>query len=163
MTMTTNTNLFDTVKTAFAPVTDALKNIQTMEVPEAARDFVKRAAGTAKDRAADVHAGAEKLTASVETAVAGSVTESAKISRTIQQAIYQDVEAFFNGIDKLASAKSLSEAFQIQNDLVRAQSEVVIGRAKATTEYFGKALTDGAKNAQENLSKVAAFATRKAA
>ena len=163
MTMTTNTNLFDTVKTAFAPVTDALKNLQTMEVPEAARDFVKRAAGTAKDRAADVHAGAEKLTASVETAVAGSVTESAKISRTIQQAIYQDVEAFFNGIDKLASAKSLSEAFQIQNDLVRAQSEVVIGRAKATTEYFGKALTDGAKTAQENLSKVAAYATRKAA
>ncbi|OQW55612.1 MAG: phasin [Proteobacteria bacterium SG_bin9] len=162
--MTTNTNnLFDTVKSAFAPVTDALKNIQTMEVPEAARDFVKRAAGTAKERAADVHAGAEKLTASVETAVAGSVTESAKISRTIQQAIYQDVEAFFNGIDKLASAKSLSEAFQIQNDLVRAQSEVVIGRAKATTEYFGKALTDGAKNAQENLSKVAAYATRKAA
>lgn len=162
--MTTNTNsMFDTVKGAFAPVTDALKNFQNMEVPEAARDFVKRAAGTAKDRAADVHAGAEKLTATVETAVAGSVTETAKISRTIQQAIYQDVEAFFSGIDKLASAKSLSEAFQIQSDLVRAQSDVVIGRAKATTEYVGKVLTDGAKTAQENLSKAASYATQKAA
>ena len=40
----------DSVKQAFQPVTDAFKNFQTLEVPEAARDFVKRAAGTAKDR-----------------------------------------------------------------------------------------------------------------
>jgi hypothetical protein len=50
--MTTETNsALNGVKEAFAPVTDALKNIQNLEVPEAARDFVKRAAGTAKDRA----------------------------------------------------------------------------------------------------------------
>ena len=46
----------------------------------------------------------------IETAVANSVSEAAKISRNIQQALYQDAEAFFAGIDKLASAKSLNEA-----------------------------------------------------
>jgi phasin len=155
---TTETNsVLNTVKEAFAPVTDALKNIQNMEVPEAARDFVKRTASTAKDRAADIHAGSEKVTAAIETAVAGSVSEAAKISRTIQQAIYQDTEAFFTGIDRLASAKSLTEAVQIQSDMVRARGEVFVSRAKSTTEYLGKLVADGAKTAQDNLSKVASY------
>src|ERR1700722_17514888 len=133
--MTTETNetnsVLNTVKEAFAPVTDALKNIQNLEVPEAARDFVKRPASTAKDRAADIHAGSEKVTAAIETAVTGSVSEAAKISRTIQQALYQDAEAFFAGIDKLASAKSVNEAVQIQSDLVRERGEVLVSRAKS--------------------------------
>ena len=153
--MTTETNtVFDTVKEAFAPVTDAFKNLQNMEVPEAARDFVKRSANTAKERAADVYAGSEKVTAAIETAVADSVSEAAKISRNIQQALYQDAEAFFAGIDKLASAKSLNEAVQIQSDLARARGEVFISRAKSTAEYLGKLVADGAKTAQDNLSKV---------
>jgi len=153
--MTTETNtVFDSVKQAFAPVTDALKNLQTMEVPEAARDFVKRTANTAKERAADVYAGSEKVTAAIETAVADSVSEAAKISRNIQQALYQDAEAFFAGIDKLASAKSLNEAVQIQSDLARARGEVLVSRAKSTTEYLGKLVADGAKTAQDNLAKV---------
>src|SRR5881394_461985 len=153
--MTTETNsAFNTVKEAFAPVTDALKNLQNLEVPEAAREFVKKSASTAKERAADLHAGSEKVTAVIETAVAGSVSEAAKISRNIQQAIYQDAEAFFNGIDKLASAKSLNEAVQIQSDMVRARGELLASRAKSTTEYLGKLVADGAKTAQDNFSKV---------
>jgi phasin len=153
--MTTETNtVFNSVKEAFAPVTDALKNLQNMEVPEAARDFVKRTANTAKERAADVYAGSEKVTAVIETAVADSVSEAAKISRNIQRAIYQDAEAFFAGIDKLASAKSLNEAVQIQTDLARSRGEVLVSRAKSTTEYLGKLVADGAKTAQDNFAKV---------
>src|SRR4030081_1038396 len=155
MTTETETNsAYDTVKQAFAPVTDAFKNIQNLEVPEAAREFVKKTAGTAKERAADIHAGSEKVTAAIETAVAGSVSEAAKISRNIQQAIYQDAEAFFSGIDKLASAKSLNEAVQIQSDMLRARGELFISRATASTEYLGKLVADGAKTAQDNFSKV---------
>ena len=153
--MTTETNpMLDSVKGAFAPVTEALKNLQNMEVPEAAREFVKKTANTAKDRAAEAFAGSEKVTAAIETAAADSVSEAAKISRNIQQALYQDAEAFFAGIDKLASAKSLNEAVQIQSDLVRARGEVLVSRAKASTEYLGKLVADGAKNAQDNFSKV---------
>ena len=152
--MTTETNpMFESVKGAFAPVTEALKNLQNMEVPEAARDFVKRTANTAKERAADVYAGSEKVTAAIETAVADSVSEAAKISRNIQQAFFQDAEAFFAGIDKLASAKSLNEAVQIQSDLARAHGEVFVSRAKSTTEYLGKLAAEGAKTAQENFAK----------
>ena len=155
MTTETETNsVLSTVKEAFAPVTEALKNFQNMEVPEAAREFVKKTAGTAKERAADLHAGSEKVTAVIESAVADSVSEAAKISRNIQQALYQDAEAFFAGIDKLASAKSLNEAVQIQSDMARARGEVLISRAKSTTEYLGQLVANGAKTAQENFSKV---------
>jgi phasin len=153
--MTTETSsVLNTVKEAFAPVTDALKNFQNLEVPQAAREFVKKQAETAKERAADLHAGSEKVTAAIETAVAGSVSEAAKISRNIQDALYQDAEAFFAGIDRLASAKSLNEAVQIQSDMVRARGEVFISRAKASTEYLGKLVAEGAKTAQDNFSKV---------
>ena len=153
--MTTETNsVFNTVKEAFAPVTEALKNFQNLEVPEVAREFVKKTAGTAKDRAADLHAGSEKVTEAIETAVAGSVSEAAKISRNIQQALYQDTEAFFAGIDRLASAKSLNEAVEIQSEMVRAHGEVLLSRAKSTGEYVGKLVADGAKTAQDNFAKV---------
>ena len=153
--MTTETNsVLNTVKEAFAPVTDALKNLQNLEVPEAAREFVKKQAETAKERAADRYAGSEKATDAIETAVAGSVSEAAKITRNIQQAIYQDAEAFFAGIDKLASAKSLNEAVQIQSDMLRSRGEVLVSRAKASTEYLGKLVADGAKTAQDNFAKV---------
>jgi len=152
--MTTETNVYDTVKQAFAPVTEALKNFQNMEVPEAAREFVKKTANSAKERAADAYAGSEKVTAAIETAVADSVSEVAKISRNIQQAMYQDAEAFFAGLDKLASAKTLNEAVQIQSDLARARGEVFISRAKSTTEYLGKLVANGAKTAQDNFAKV---------
>ena len=151
---TETTNVYDTVKQAFAPVTEALKTFQNVEVPEAAREFVKKTANSAKERAADVYAGSEKVTAALETAVTDSVTEAAKISRNIQQAIYQDAEAFFAGLDKLASATSLNEAVQIQSDLVRARGEVFISRAKSTTEYLGKLVANGAKTAQDNFAKV---------
>jgi phasin len=157
-TMTKQTEAaMDSVKQAFAPIGDAMKNLQTIDVPEATRDFVRRAAGTAKDKAADLHAGAEKMTVAVETAVTGSVSEAAKITRNIQTALYADAAAFFAGIDKLASAKSFGEAVQIQSELARSHGEVLVSRAKASTEYFGKLVADGAKTAQDNISKVASY------
>ena len=153
--MTTETNtVFNTFKDAFAPVTEAFKNFQNLEVPEAARDFVKKQAETAKVRAADFYAGSEKASEVIESAVTGSVSEAAKIGRNIQQAFYQDAEAFFAGVDKLASAKSINEAVQIQSDLLRAHGETLVSRAKASTEYLGKLVTEGARTAQENFSKV---------
>jgi len=150
--MTTETN------PVLNSVTEAFKKFQNLEVPEAARDFVKRAAGTAKDKAAEAQAGTEKVTAAIETAVSNSVSEAAKISRNIQTAVYEDIASFFAGIDKLASAKSLNEAVQIQTDLVRSHGEVLASRAKSSSEYLGKLVTDSAKTAQDNFSKVASYA-----
>lgn len=157
MTMTTNTyeTAFDAAKQAFAPIANTLKALQnSIQVPEAARDFVKRVSVDATSRAADLHAGAEKVTVAIQTAVADQVDETAKITRNIQQALLDDTQAFFAGIEKLASAQSLSEAFQIQSEMVRARTDVAVSRARATADYLGERFATGAKTAQENISKV---------
>lgn len=154
MTNTTDTVL-NSAKQAFAPIAEALKGIQSkIEVPEAARDFVKRVASEASDRVSGLHSGAEKLTATIETAVTEQVAETAKISRNIQQALLDDAQAFFGGLEKLAAAKSVGEAFQVQSDLVRARADVAVERARATADYLGERFATGAKTAQENFSKV---------
>jgi len=155
--MTTNSydSAFDMAKQAFQPFADTFKSLQDkVQVPEAARDFVKRVATDATDRAENIHAGAEKVTAAIETAVADQINETAKISRNIQQALLDDTKAFFAGIEKFAAATSLSEVFQIQSDMVRARTDVAVSRARATADYLGERFATGAKTAQENLSKV---------
>ena len=155
MTANTYESAFDSAKQAFAPIADALKAIQSnIQVPEAARDFVKRVAGEATARAEDIHAGAAKVTAALETAVSDQISETAKISRNLQQAMLDDAQAFFAGIEKLASAKSLGEAFQVQSDMVRARTDVAVTRVRATADYLGERFAIGAKTAQENISKV---------
>jgi phasin len=161
--MTTEFNsVLNSFQSAFAPVTDALKNLQAnIEVPEAARDFVKRSANTAKERVAEIHTNASEVTGAIESAVAGSISETAKITRNIQQAMHDDAHAFFASLDKLASAKSFGEAVQIQSELIRSRSEVAAARAKSASEYVSQLFADGAKTvtktAQDNLAKVASF------
>jgi hypothetical protein len=130
--------------------------------PAAAREFVKKAAESAKDRATTLHANVEKATTTIEQRLISTVGEVAKLTRQAHQAAYEDAEAFFGGVDKLASAESLGEVFQIYVDYVRSRSDVVMARARAVNDYFGKVLADGAKSVQDNVAEVSAFG-RKAA
>ena len=130
--------------------------------PAAARDFIKKAAEAAKDRAATLHANVEKATTTVEQTLANTVGEIAKLTRQAHQATYEDAQAFFTGVDKLASAKSLREAAQIYVDYIRGRGDVAMTRARAVNDYVGKLLAVGAKSSQDNVAEVSAFG-RKAA
>lgn len=130
--------------------------------PAAARDFVKKAAETAKDRAAALHANVEKATTTVEQTLANTVGEVARLTRQAQQAAYEDAQAFFAGVDKLASAASLSEAVQIYVDYIRSRGDAALARAHAVNDYAGKLLAGGAKSVQDKVAEVSAF-SRKAA
>src|SRR5258708_3437540 len=155
--MTTETDtisVLNTVKEAFAPGNDPFKNLQNIKSPPALREIARKTVSTAQERGAALHDAPVTVPAPIATAVTGSFSARAKISRNIQDAIYQDAEAFFAGIDRLASAKSLNEAVQIQSDMLRARGEVFVSRAKASTEYLGKLVADGAKTAQDNFAKV---------
>ncbi|MDR3466961.1 MAG: phasin family protein [Xanthobacteraceae bacterium] len=155
--MTNDPNsMLNTFKDALAPVTEALKGFQP-DVPDAARDFVKRGASAAKQHAAELHSSAEKMTGAIETAVAGSLSETVKAARGVQQAIYEDTEALLSGLDRLASAKSLTEAVEIQSDLIRSRGEAVAARAKSATEYAGKLFADGTKTLRDTFAEATQF------
>ncbi len=152
---TETSTAFDGIKSAFAPIADAMQGLQSkIEVPQAARDFVAKAATTGQERAEAMHAGVEKATATVESAAVSAVNEIANVSRNIQKAVHEDVTAYFAHLGKLASAGCPSEAMQIQADYVRARGEAVVARAKASTAYVGGMLQNGVKAVQSNVASM---------
>ncbi|HXW20183.1 MAG TPA: phasin family protein [Roseiarcus sp.] len=135
---------------------------QAVIAPAAARDFVKKAAGAAMERATSLHANAENATASVEQKLVESINEVARLVRQSQQAAFEDAEAFLSGVDKLASAKTVGEAMQIYVDYLRGRGDAATFRARAVSDYFSKLMANGAKTVGETVSNVGVF-SRKAA
>src|SRR5712691_12367442 len=68
--------------TAYGSVIKALGGLQSkLEIPESAREFVKRGAATAKQRAAAMHDGANKVAGVIEGTIVDAVTGVADINR----------------------------------------------------------------------------------
>lgn len=146
------------VEKAFPPVVDAVKSVTgKLQVPEAARDFVKRSAEMATDRAADVHAGTVKATDAIESAASKAVSGFARLSRDVQSAAYDDAKAYLASVSKIASATSFGEAVQHHVDYLRDRADVNMGRAKSAFEFVSVSMADGAKKAQESISKAATY------
>lgn len=123
---------------------------------ETAREYAHRAAEAVLERASSLHAGAEKATASIETAAVESVEGLAKASREIQNALFDDAKAAIAAFEKTVAAKSVGEAVRVQADYVRAQFDVNVSRAKTVGSLVAQAAQDGAKRAQDNLASLGA-------
>jgi len=150
--MTTETNI--NLESTTAALAEAFKSLQKLEVLPAARDFVRHTVSAARDRASEFKAGSENTAATLETAAADGIREVVKVGRDIQKAIFDDTLALLNGIDQLASAQTFSEAVEINTGLLRSQAELMLARTKSTTEYLGRLVSDGAKTAQDQFSKI---------
>jgi hypothetical protein len=120
-------------------------------VATAARDFLKKGAAAAKERATTFQAGADKATIAVEQTLVTAVGEVAKLTRQAQQTANEDAQAFFSGVDQLASAKGAGEAVQICVDYVRNRSDVAMARAHIATDLFGKLVASGANTGQKMI------------
>jgi hypothetical protein len=136
-------------------MTDANETFETpkMEVPTVARDLAQRAVKTARERADNFNATAEKATASLESALATSTTTVADVARAFQGAIHADVTATLATVEKIAAAKSLAEAAQIHVEFLGERGQISLARMRSATEYFAKAMAKNAERAQETLAK----------
>jgi hypothetical protein len=123
----------------------AFKNAPKFEIPTAARDFVVRAAEAGKDRAEKVQAGANKVTETIQSALARSIDEAALVSRSVIKAAHEDATAALAAVEKLATAKSLNEVVQLQVDYARERSEVAAARAKSAFDYMTTMVAERAK------------------
>ena len=162
--MTTQTKSpIDASNETYASIVKALSDMQNkFEIPEAAREFVKRSAETARDRASEVHAGAHKVTGTIEGAMINAVTGVADINRELFKAALQDTQATFTAVEKLAGATSLAEGYQLYVDFLRERAEVGMSRAKNVAEFVSDKAADGYKTVQDGFSKVANFSKQAA-
>jgi phasin len=161
MTKKSNATASPTEAGPYASIMKTFGGLQDkFEIPESAREFVKRGTASAKERAADMHNGANKVASAIEGAVVNAVTSIADVNRKLIEAAHEDAEAALAAIDKLAEAKSLGEAYQLQVDYWRQRNEVGMARARNVAEFVSAKVSDGVKAVQDGIAKAAPFSYR---
>jgi hypothetical protein len=140
---------------AYESLAAALDGLQNkFEVPESARELVKRSAATAKDRSSDLHTGANKVTDAVEKALVSAVNGIADVNRKTVEAMYQDAQSAFAAIDKLADAQSFAQAYKVYVDYLRQQTKVSVGRVEATASFASTKASEGFHALRDGIEKV---------
>jgi hypothetical protein len=126
-----------------------------LEIPDAAREFVKHSAAAAKDRSTDLHAGANKVTGAVEEALVSAVNGLAEVNRKIADAAYHDAQAVFAAIDKLAGAQSVNDAYEVYVAYLRDQTNVGVARVQEAASFVSAKAGEGFHALRDGLAKVA--------
>jgi len=76
----------------------------------------------------------------------------ADLNRKIVDATHQDLEAAFAAIDKLASAESLTDAFETYVDYLRQQSKVGVARAKDAASLVSTKASEGFDSLRDGIA-----------
>jgi len=137
-----------------ASIQNAFENVQSkLEVPAAARDFVKRTASSAKERAESVHSGAANVANGVEKFATSIVGGYANLTRGLLDMTLANVQHTLSTVEKLAGAKSLNEAVQLQADFVRENARANFERVRNAADTARTTVTEGVQTAQAEISK----------
>lgn len=124
-------------------------------IPDAARDFVKRGTATAKQGADKLHAGAERVNTAIQGALAASLAGSSDLNKLVLQNAYSNVQSVIGMFEKLAGAKCMGDAAQIQLDFVRDYGRNSIEQVRETASAFGKAVTGTVTAARDGFKTAA--------
>ena len=144
---------FDQIKQTF----EGFQN--KLEVPASARDFVKNGAEKTVNGAETVHSTAIKLVDGAEKFTASFVGGYANFVRGAFDLTLANVKASLATIEKVAAAKSINEAVQIQADFVRENTAANIEKVREAAEAARAYAVDGFKTVQaevQDLTKKAA-------
>lgn len=123
-------------------------------VANSAREFVKRTACSAKERADTIHEGSLKLNTNVEKAMTGFVSGYASFLNNIADATHANVEHALVTVEKVAAAGSVSEALKIQADFVRENTTANFERVRDAANASREMIVDGAAAIRENAANV---------
>ena len=131
---------------------EIIKN--TSKIADSARDFVKRSASSAKERSDTLYQGSEKLNSGLEKVLTRAVTGYVGLLGNIAEAAHEDVNRALTATEKLASAKSFSEAAQIQADFVRENTSANVDRMRSVVNTTRDMVVEGSENVREGFAKV---------
>jgi hypothetical protein len=147
----------------FAAIQNAFETLQSkIEVPAAARDYVKRGASTAQAQAETAHRGAAKFTDGTEKFATSFVGGYANFTRSLLDMTLANVQHTLVTVEKIAGAESLNEAVQQQADFVRESLNANVERARNAADAAKSAFIDSAKPVQAELSNIYSFGQKAA-
>lgn len=123
-------------------------------VAEGARELVKRSTATVKERADDVYASSKKYNADLENVLVRAAQGYVNVLGNMAEATYVNVNRGIETAEKLAEAKSLSDAMQIQADYVREQSDCSLENARSAFEYVRDVISENGTALRDTATKM---------
>ncbi|MEM7545736.1 MAG: phasin family protein [Pseudomonadota bacterium] len=136
--------------------------INTTKIAEGAREYVQRTAASAKERSDNAYEGVSKFNNGLEKTLSRAVVGYVGILGEVAEAAHANVNHALATVEKVAQAKSLSEAAQIQVDFVRENTTANYDRARAAFDATRDVVTEGYNSIREGASDMMP-STKKAA
>ena len=156
MTKTTKTE--KVAKDTAANVTEV-----TNKVTEGAREFVKRSTGSVHERVENLHETSKTYNAQLEDTLKRAASGYANILGGIADAAFANVNHTLAAVEKLAEAKSVSEAVKVQSDFVREHTAQNMEHVRSAYDYVRDVASENMTSVREGYAKMWPTSGKKAA
>ena len=140
--------------TASAKAKAAEADTMTDRLTGSAREMMKRSTATAKERTDDIYSSARQYNADLESVLVRAAHGYANILGSLAEAAYVNVNRGIATAEKMAEAKSISEAMQIQTEYVREQSQCSMDNARSAFEYVREVVSENGEALRSNATKM---------
>jgi len=117
-------------------------NEMAAQIPGAARELLRRGAADARARATDLQSRAAHVAVAIQDAAGVSLSGSALLGQTLLQNAFHNAAATIGMVEKLAGAKCLGEAVNIQLDFVRDYGRTAVEQVRETAGIVQKSFSD---------------------
>ena len=154
-----------TAKTTAKKAAEAVKEdaSRVSQITDSARDYVLRATETAKDRTDNAYESVEEFNKGVESTMNRVVRGYVSLLEGAARVSHENVKHALVTVEKVAAAKSLSEAAQIQVDFVRESAAANYDTARAAFDDVRETVTEGAEAVRARATTMWSKEEKKAA
>lgn len=135
----------------------------TNKVTEGAREFVKRTTDSAQERVEGIYETSKTYNAQLEDTLKRAATGYTNILGGIAEAAFANVNHTLAAVEKLAEAKSVSEAVKVQSDFVREHSAQNMEHIRSAYDYVREVASENAGSLREGYAKMWPSSGKKAA
>lgn len=135
----------------------------TNRVAEGAREFVKRTTDSAQERAESAHETTKKYNAQLEDTLKRAAAGYANILGGIADAAFANVNHTLAAVEKLAEAKSVSEAMDVQTTYVREHAAQNMEHVRSAYDYVRDVASENMTSVREGYAKMWPQSGKKAA
>jgi len=123
-------------------------------VTDGAREMMMRTTSTAKERADGLFETSQQVNKTLESTLVRAAHGYANILGNIAQAAYVNVNRGITAAEKLATAKSVKDAIDVQTTYVREQSTCSMNNARAAYDYARDVATESGEVLRDTTTKM---------
>ena len=135
----------------------------TSKVTAGAREFVKRTTDSAQERVESAYETSKNYNAQLENTLKRAATGYANILGGLADVAFANVNHTLAAVEKLAEAKSVSEAMEVQTTYVREHTAQNMEHVRSAYDYVRDVASENMTSVREGYAKMWPSSGKKAA